>query len=268
LDYSVNSNNDTTLTGINAGGQAVGFTSSTTGIDGFRLTGGSGVKTGVNDLNPGHGSNSGETHPLSINDNGIVVGTYGTSLGIWNFKYDIAANTYTDITITDSVTNGNALVTGINNNGWLVGSYDANVTGHNEGFLYDGSTFTTITAPNADAASDGTFVTGINNLGLIVGYFRDANYYAHGFVYDGVTKTFLNTQVDNPNASGSNHYTDLRGINDLGQVVGTYLDANSTTHGFIATPTAVPVPAAVWLFGSALAGLGITGKRRKAMLTA
>jgi hypothetical protein len=26
---------------------------------------------------------------------------------------------------------------------------------------------------------------------------------------------------------------------------------------------AVPVPAAVWLFGSALAGMGLTGKRRK-----
>ena len=42
--------------------------------------------------------------------------------------------------------------------------------------------------------------------------------------------------------------------------------ANTAARGVLATfslnPTAVPVPAAVWLFGSALAGLGVFGRRK------
>ncbi len=37
---------------------------------------------------------------------------------------------------------------------------------------------------------------------------------------------------------------------------------NSTTDGYSLTVSQVPVPAAVWLFGSALAGMGIIGRRR------
>jgi probable HAF family extracellular repeat protein len=43
-----------------------------------------------------------------------------------------------------------------------------------------------------------------------------------------------------------------RGINDSGQIIG-YGFINSQVHGFLLTP--VPIPPAMWLFGSGLLGL-------------
>ena len=44
-------------------------------------------------------------------------------------------------------------------------------------------------------------------------------------------------------------------MSNNGTIYGNYSIGNGVmTYGFIATPAAVPVPAAVWLFGSAIAG--------------
>ena len=60
---------------------------------------------------------------------------------------------------------------------------------------------------------------------------------------------------NNPYASGQLY--DSRNDDLLG------CDAGGCDLDFSVTPSAVPVPAAVWLFGSALLGLGVV-KRRKA----
>jgi probable HAF family extracellular repeat protein len=68
------------------------------------------------------------------------------------------------------------------------------------------------------------------------------------------------TTLDVPNAN----FTDARGINNSGRVVGTFSDPNGGYHGFVATPAAVPLPAAAWLFVSALAGLiGFAGRKAR-----
>jgi probable HAF family extracellular repeat protein len=48
---------------------------------------------------------------------------------------------------------------------------------------------------------------------------------------------FSFTQIDVPGAT----ITLARGINDAGQIVGSFSDSTGT-HGFLATPTAAPVP--------------------------
>jgi len=50
------------------------------------------------------------------------------------------------------------------------------------------------------------------------------------------------------------------GINDKGQIIA--LDSNGYAELLTSIPTIVPTPAALWLFGSALAGF-IGLKRRK-----
>jgi hypothetical protein len=55
----------------------------------------------------------------------------------------------------------------------------------------------------------------------------------HGLIYDILTSSW--TILDDPSGIGT---TTLNGINDLGQVVGFYVDANDNTDGFLANPTA------------------------------
>ena len=105
-------------------------------------------------------------------------------------------------------------------------------------------TFTTLDVPGA--GETGAF--GINDAGQVVGDFRDSS--GHGFINTGGTFTTL----DVPGAS----LTQAVGINDAGQVVGGFVDS-SGAHGFVASP--VPLPAAVWLLGTTLGGLGLVRRR-------
>jgi hypothetical protein len=83
-------------------------------------------------------------------------------------------------------------------------------------------------------------------------------------------------QVSNPfGTTGVNYLThsdsgDITFLAEAGQVYSIYLGGNSGNGNFGPTANyklnissaAVPIPAAVWLFGSALAGLGIFGRRK------
>lgn len=55
------------------------------------------------------------------------------------------------------------------------------------------------------------------------------------------------------------------GINNAGDVVGIYEDYATNFHGFIATPTTVPLPPSVIMFVSGL--IGIAGLARRGIYT-
>jgi hypothetical protein len=132
------------------------------------------------------------------------------------------------------------------------------------GYVFNGTALTTINDPLAIGGT--TTVLGINNLGEVVGNWKDSNFNTGGFTYDAVNNIFIN---DNIGVPATYVAPSFNGINDHGQLVGSYNGATGGGIGFVATPvSAVPLPGAVWLFGLALMARLYSDKRRKALLTA
>ena len=137
-----------------------------------------------------------------INDSGQIVGSYLFLSGFVD-----TAGTVVDInfpgtghTVTQAL--------GINNSGEIVGSYQDSTGSH--GFLDVGGTFTTIDSPLG-----GSTLEGINNFGQIVG---------DSFIDTAGSFTTINY----PGSSETLSF----GINDSGQVVGTYTLGN-INYGFV-----------------------------------
>ena len=129
---------------------------------------------------------------------------------------------YTTLNIPGASSTYAARISGSN----IVGAYnDASGT---HGFVYNGTSYTTLDVPGA-LGTAAYSISGSN----IVGYYWDASSY-HGFVYNGTSYVTLNV----PGASSTQAFG-ISGSN----IMGYYTDTSSHDHGFLATPSAVPVPA-------------------------
>jgi hypothetical protein len=105
----------------------------------------------------------------------------------------------------------------MNDSDEVVGWYYSNITGSHS-FLYDKGTVTSLPG----------YVTGINNAGQVIGQYYP-NGHEMGFVYsDG---TF--TSIAPPGAT----WTTPTGINNSGEITGTWIDSNDNENGFVGTPT-------------------------------
>ena len=148
----------------------------------------------------------------------------------------------------------------INNNGLIVGTTREIATGN------------TLLAATWDTAGTETVLGGIgafgskawsvNDSNQIVGYDQIASGAENrrAFVsFDGSNIVDLNSLVD-LTGTGLVSLNEAYDINANGDIVGYGVDANGNEQAFLLT--AVPVPAAVWLFGSALGMLGWVRRRK------
>jgi len=179
------------------------------------------------------GSDAADTLPQAINDQGQIAGYYAPqSFGVTSgFLRHRNGNVITFDVPGAIATRAKV----INDSSQIAGNYDdANFVSH--AFLRqpDGSVI-----PFDPVGSISTQVTGINKKGEITGFYATADGIYHGFVRkqskcdankasgnDGCIESF-----DAPGTTNAGTFP--QGINDHGEVVGYFQDANFVLHGFV-----------------------------------
>jgi probable HAF family extracellular repeat protein len=216
---------------INNAGQIVGYFENSAGFHGFLYSGGNyttlddPLATGISTTASGIPFVAPPlTVAVGINSTGAIAGYYEDRTGFTRgFIYsDGGYHSLNDplATITGTFDGG------INDAGKVVGTYENPFGVH--GFVFS-SQNGLISYTNIDALSAGiTFANGINDTDQVVGEYYEGNDFGssyHGFLYDG--SSYI--RIDDPSAT---HGTDALGINNSGQIVGTYSDS-SGNHAFL-----------------------------------
>jgi hypothetical protein len=169
-----------------------------------------------------------ESHGGGISNTNLVVGSYQDARGGWHaFTYDVIKRVYTTIDVPGALlTSGH----GVNNHGHLVGEYFALPGGTGSpGWLLRDGVFTRIDAP---CGGSWTSVHDINDDGLMAVLCGDGDGRLVSYAYDGETWTEL--------AVPGAFVTEVRRVNNTGQLVGWYMGQDGKDHGFIATPYSPP----------------------------
>jgi len=208
----------TVALGISTNGQIVGSYAASdapTGRRGFLLAGSSFSSFVV----PG----STDTVAHAVNIRGQVVGEYRGQDGM-RHGFRMSGGNYATIEMPQS---GSGSANGINDSGQIVGA-----AGSGPGataFLFDTS-YSKIEFPN----SNFTEVWGLNNVGDFVGQIDSAQSAYRGFRHSGTAYAI----IDFPDAPAA---WDARGVNDLGQIVGSFTGKDGKTRGYQATPGTLSV---------------------------
>ncbi len=216
----------------------------------------SGVMTSLGTVS----SPTGYSRGHGINDAGAIVGRTSAV----NFTDSDKHMTYwaDDGTLVfhgDKVTGNYSTGQQINNNGIIVGNGRQAETGNTQfGMVWaeDGTLLSVL----GNFGGGTSRAWSLNDDGVIVGYADNAAGDRLAMVsYDGVNVVNLNTVVD-LTGTGFVSLNEAYDINASGQIVGIGTLADGSQGAFMLT--AVPIPAAVWLFGGAL-GLLVVRARQK-----
>jgi hypothetical protein len=169
---------------------------------------------------------------LGVNDNDIAVGFYTDGQNVnHGYEYNIRTNTFTTVTDPNAPTTS-LTASAINDLGNVAGFYTNPSDNTTDGFLKTHGQFIDLAVPGASSTS----ALGVNNYDEVVGvYVPSSNANAlEGFTW--TPKHGFTTVNDPHGVNGGNLTTTINGVNDFGQLVGFYVDANGNTDGFLATP--------------------------------
>jgi hypothetical protein len=168
---------------------------------------------------------------LGINDNGIIVGYFGSgAVGHPNIGYEISPP-YTKFTSNNQPGSVQTQATGINNARDTTGFWsDTNLGSGDANFAFlrapIGHNFTYVSTidPNTGSVPRVSQALGINNSNVVAGFYADANGVSHGFTYTLSTGAYTAFGLKDASAA-------FTGINDSGTVCGTITNAEQT-YGF------------------------------------
>ncbi|WGS85761.1 hypothetical protein [Methylomonas sp. UP202] len=216
---------------------------------------------------PSYGLGSGNS---AINDAGVAVGTASDAEG--NFDqavyWDAASHDIHTLIGKDGSAGGPGWAADINNLGQIVGTVNSpELVGVTTGqaVIWNSVNDAPELLPLSMSGFHGLVANDINDLGQMVGWAinDDPNGNGRIFLWDHGTMTDLSALLPAVLAGdGWRLAAYMPHINNLGQVAGYMVnDDDGRLASYMLTPTAVPVPGAVWLFGSAL--FGMVGLRRR-----
>lgn len=197
---------------INDSGKIVGFYNLPDGsAKGYQLSG----KTFKDVIFPGAFA----TIPYGINKSGMIVGGYCASQACDDFHgFTLKGTTYTTLDFPGGTNNS---ANGVNAAGDVVGTYQTpDYVFH--GYLLHQGVFTSFDGPGAGYL---TWPFAINKQGTIVGFVQDPLGNEHGFV----SQNGAMTPFDYPGALE----TQLTGVNDSGDIIGTFTTDQVTWHAFL-----------------------------------
>ena len=219
------------VTGLNNEGVTVGFWSSmnnasmTNDNSGF-------VDVGGHFRNANFPTGTPATPPvdqlLGVNDSDIAVGFYTDANGNnHGYEYNVATTRFSSV-VDPNAPSASLTAAAINAHGDVAGIYTNPANGNTDGFLLSHGHFPALSVPG----SSSTMALGVNNSDEVVGVFVPSS---NANALDGFTWTPQHgfRTVDDPHGIGT---TTINGVNDFGQLVGFYVDANGNTDGFLATP--------------------------------
>ena len=169
-----------------------------------------------------------QSQATGINDMGTVVGFWSpTNTGTdANYGFIRQTNRFTFLSVNNPSAASTPLVNqllGINNNNIAVGFYlDASGNSHGYAYTVKTGTFT----PIAIEGQQSSTATGINKDDLVCGF------YTTGGVTYGFTQSLQNGLTWIFGVAGSTN-TQLLGINNAGDAVGSYVDSGGVIHGLL-----------------------------------
>jgi probable HAF family extracellular repeat protein len=242
---------------INNNGTIVGWSYTSTNpafptyAHAFQYAGGTMTDMGAN-------TSDGYSRAHSINDMGESTGRGSIGLFCCSDKFMAFWDSTNSLSLTSGPTNYSS-GTDINNNGIIVGNGRTATSGTDIYALWWDANG--IHYFNPFAGGNRSQLNAINDNGVMVGMARDGTTAADNraiISYDGLTMIDLNTLV--VDLTGWDTLTEAYDINGSGQIVGVGTLSNGQQGAFILT--AVPIPAAVWLFASGLGLLGWMHRKR------
>jgi hypothetical protein len=214
------------------------------------------------------------TQALGVNDSGTVVGYYGggAEVGHPNHGFEVPRPYRAkDFVGRDVPETAQTQDIGINRQGVQVGFFVAN-DGATVGFVRADGDVRAVRNPRSAGHPSVDQLLGINARGIAAGYYDDNQGHAHGYLYDVCHQSFrsikLPVKADEVQATGVNdagavsgfytrgkvtrgfvlkdgRFTSLHlgsdtetqalGIDDAGDVVGSFVDRRGHTHGFVSS---------------------------------
>jgi hypothetical protein len=167
------------------------------------------------------------TQPVSINNEGVITGSYTANGVTYGFVRD-ASGGFTSFEVLD---NDRTSPSSINSGGIVTGQYTDEATNQIHGFVRSPQGHITTYDP---PGSRETLPVTVNAVGTVAGFaFGPQGEFSFQRTVEGVTSV-----INDPSGSGTSIY----GINDFGAATGTYTQGNGPeliTLGFIRVPTAL-----------------------------